>query len=469
MFKKHAQHPYRPKPQASIAGTSCIREAMASHRQPQPFFDEVIQRAVGFEIEIGYTPFRNQAHRDEMLRQKVPIRHSKYEAFEKDDLLMKGKGFEIRIDVHTKKQIPYLEIVTIPFDENATGKEKLQETFPILKNMMQKLSIMGNKQDNLSLYSVLNEFGELIPGCEPMRLQTQTGIESGFFQVTAGVDLSRLPALFQDLAWPEQDEEPALAQRRALGRKIFMNWEKEGSEDDIPYLSNAFAFQAINKTLSGIQKNGLPPDVSEKMTGPVPWTDELVGLLSMIAQYLVLARRKINGNPKFFAVLLSRNDFGSLFQRLGTTEKDYFMNNANWFHLLNELIRQLEIGDIDEPVYARGIFHGYGETFASRRYALNAVTRFNWLMEIPGGKDLLTEKYLPVPEMKEFFVSMGEFADRMDTIEADGQKKQVPVFEFRFIKNPIRYDKWEEFALASYHWIKALNTGANQKFGETSV
>ncbi|MCG8477075.1 MAG: hypothetical protein MI784_16530 [Cytophagales bacterium] len=447
-------------------GTSDIFQALKSHRRIFDQGSQVIQRAVGFEIELSYNLYRNREHLSEMVKENVPVRSSRFERFKKDDVLLKGKDFELRVDVSPNNLMPYLEIVTVPFDDTAEGWDKLNAAFDAIVAMMHDLFTVAQRWwTNLGFLEVFKKHGEIDPKDHEIRLKGFFPLSSGGFQMTAGIDLERVPIVFQDLAWPEEAEDAALSERRAKGRKWFIDWRKEKADDYLPELNEALGFQKINKVLNEMQF-GLPESMVKKMAGAIPWSAKLSGLLSMIAQYLLLANQELERYPKSFSVLFGRTDFVHLFELLSDEEKAFFRVEKNWFHLMDELIRRLDIGGINEPFYSKGIYHNYGEEFKDMRYALSPLSRMSWLMEIPKGKDLLTEKFFPIPEFKSLFRSFGEFAGKYDTIEVQGQKVQVPIFEFRMISNKLHYVQWKRFAQEAYQWVLALNAGLDQKFGE---
>ncbi|MCG8475641.1 MAG: hypothetical protein MI784_09220 [Cytophagales bacterium] len=468
MYKTDRSLSYPLAKNTSASGTSSIRQAMMNHRKKLQLSPEVIQRAVGFEIEIGYRPFRDEFHRDATLKSNIPARSLPYKPFERNDVLLKGDGFEVRTDVSTYNQCPYLEIVTDPFEEGPQGLQKLQHIFDTFEEIMMELSETAKKNPHISFNEIFRQYGKIQPQNKEITLWLFDEPDKGYFQVTAGIDLAKIPLLLQDWAWPYEDEDETLLKRRAAGRKIFVDWERENIASYSGIKVLALSLLNINQTINILQNSGMPKEEEKKMTGPVKWSDALAGLLSMLALYLDLAQQKIVAYPKSFAFLLSRTDFVGLFQKLDQEQKDFFSIEENWLTLLQAIIQRLEIGEITDPFFSQGIFHKYGKRFLDKRDVLAPFSRIEWLMQIPKGKDLLTEHYFPIPEYKHWIQSFGEFGKKTDVIYVNGQRKEVPIFEIRFDNHDFVYNQWKEFACQVHEWITALNSGADLKFGETS-
>ncbi|MCG8477073.1 MAG: hypothetical protein MI784_16520 [Cytophagales bacterium] len=440
---------------------------MAAQRKVFPPKGKVIQCAVGFEIEIRFTPFRNMEHFNEYVKSFIPFRDSKFERFKKNDVLLKGLDFELRVDLSMEDMMPYLEIVTAPFEESAAGLKKMNAAFEVLHMMMRDLTRAdGDEASALDFYQIFGNYGEIKGKDRTIRLLGHPPFYEGVFQVTAGIGLERIPIVFRDLAWPDDDEDPDLVRRREMGRRWLIGWKREKADEYDPDLSRARKFQKINEVIRGLRVFSTEGS-SRIMSGPVPWSPSLEGLLSMIAQYLLLTHTRLRRYPKSFAVLLSRNDFASLFQLLSAEQKAFFNAGQNWSHFMKILSSRLEVGDAEEPLFSGGVFHGFGGEFKELRHAFAPLSRMDWLVQIPKGKDLLTEKFFPVREHKHFFKSFGEFGGKMDSVDIAGLKMNAPIFEFRMIGFRLHFWQWKNFAQAAHSWISALNSGKDVKFGET--
>ena len=225
MLKKYAQRTYRPNRQISKTGTSSIRQAMMNHRKKLQLSPEVIQRAIGFEIEISYRPFRDKNHHDTTLKHNIPVWASPYKPYEKNEVLLEGEGFNVCTDISFYNLCPYLEIITDPFEEGPQGFQKLKHVFTTFELMMTKLTQAARENSQIGFKDIFWQFGKIQPQNKDISLWSYKNPDIGLVQVTAGIDLAKIPFLFQDWAWPSNEEDKTLLKRRAPGRKIFAKWE----------------------------------------------------------------------------------------------------------------------------------------------------------------------------------------------------------------------------------------------------
>ncbi|MCG8477074.1 MAG: hypothetical protein MI784_16525 [Cytophagales bacterium] len=448
------------------SATADVFQALDSRPNLLSRDNRVIQRAVGFEIEIKYSPFRDAGHLLEFVKHRDPYRDYGIERFNKDDVLMKGQGFELRVDLVHQNQLPYLEFVTDPFEETLSGWRKLNAAFDTMVSIMRDLvDASQENRYNVDFFQVFKKYGEIERKNRAIRMIGRLPLDSGLFQMTAGIALERIPVVFQDIAWPEPGEDPVLFKRREAGRDWLISWKKEKADLYILKTNRALKLRIINEVIREL-RTSFPDKVAVKMTGAIPWTAKLEGLLSMIGQYLLFAHHKLERYPKYFSTLLGRTDFASMFQLLGDEEKEFFRKDRNWFHLVDQLVERLGIGGIVDPVFSKGIYHDYGPRFEDKRYVLDPLSRMSWLMELPNNRDFLTEGFFPIPEYKHLFKSFGEFGSNYDSVDIAGRKEQVPIFEFRTISKRPPCSEWKTFAQEAYQWIRALNAGADSKFGE---
>ncbi|BDD03282.1 hypothetical protein [Aureibacter tunicatorum] len=436
--------------QASRAGKSVM---------PPPIMNEneVVQRAVGFEIELDYNPYWNEEHMDELNKGRVFPKDSKFPMFKKGDVLLKGDGFELQTDISYDNFIPYLELVTDPFEESLSGYHRMGETMMRMMSFMEEVYKEARIHwYNFRLPAKAKAFGNIPPKFENLVFKLGRGsISSGLFQATAGISLSAISDIFEDLAEPRAEESEELKQKRKEGRKFLIDWQ-EDVEYDEDYLHNARAFRHVADVVNDLQME-------------YGFDASLAGLLKMIGQYFIMGNERMEKYPKSMPSILARTDFSCLFEE-ATKSCDSVRIQSIWMSMIESLNDRLNIGPLSLPLYRHGIYLAKKckKYYSGKERLLDVMTRERWAMKIAQGRDELTEAFFPVPEAKEELESMGAMGNHLDNLDPLGLEK-VPVFELRGFTHKLPYSIWGEFAHTIFKWVVAKNKGKQAFFNDNET
>ncbi|BDD03283.1 hypothetical protein [Aureibacter tunicatorum] len=450
---------------ANRKGTSCqarplLPKSNKGKSSMPPRFDlgskgQVLQRSIGFEIELDYNPYWNEEHQKEVVEDKVFPLESKFPNFHKGDMIFKGDGFELQVDLAYDNFVPYLEIVTDSFDETVSGLHRLNEAMS--KAMLFMEEIVNEARYHWTKFQLTRKaksMGHLPTKFENLiyKLGGHGRLDTGSFQATSGVSLSAMNAIFDDLGEPRQDETEELREKRKSGRKTLIDWE-EGVEYRKGYLHCATALKRVN-------------EVVDKVQHEYGFGASLCGLLKIIGQYFILANEKLDSYPKSMPSILARTDFASMYRFVSTQTSDarYL---EDWLAIISQMNDMLGIGPMNLPLYSKGIYNSWraGKYYSGKQNILDVLTRERWVRKISEGKDELTERYFPDREAGKELESMGRMHDHMDDLDPLGLSK-APIFEFRDIDKRIHYTEWQSFAQAMFLWVQAKNNGQEAFFND---
>ncbi|BDD09308.1 hypothetical protein FUAX_17400 [Fulvitalea axinellae] len=418
-------------------------ESKSSSRTPP-----VIQRKVGFEVEVECEVFRNPEQAREFDASKEPVfRPAFTKPIRKYDVLLKGQGFELQTDLGFPSRVPYLEFVTDPFEETDAGQAQMDRTFGEIVRIMRTLSESVSSA-GFSLETCLRPFGEIPDEMRKVIIRSEH-VEQGNFQFTAGIRLGALPKIFDDLGTPRA-EAPALSKKRDPGRKYLIDWERDlDFKTGLKHEADDFG-KIIRIVNDMAQRYG--------------HSEKLQGLLCLIGQYLALGNDPCASYPKTMFPITPRTSFARIFELIPPEEKEKYADESEWVALVYELFGALRIGPVRAPLFTQGI-HLEDELFKERRHNLNRITRALWLRNIPKGKDLLNKEDCPFPEAKPelYFANLGPKTD-----EDPKTKEQTPILEFRRLCQELPYRKWPEFAREIFVWVRGVNEARDLFFNENN-
>jgi len=275
----------------------------------------------------------------------------------------------------------------------------------------------------------------------------------GFPQITGGIGLEKLRKVFKILA---QNTEAS---------DIFLGVEKA------PYV----------KLLDNISNN-----FEAKKTPDPKWPDhepsrEMRSLVSLIAAYL--HRGASNSGQGLGAVkqlwfIMSRTDFGTLFQQLPNDEQQHYRQvPGDWVDYICSTVMPAV-----NAVYAPNmnpdgylidrLITDYRELQGDKRVQID-ITRRDWLIAMTRGADVLTatahpQKWWRRKDKKMFFDVNGEhrlrgsgaLGTKMDEIVIGDLTINAPIFEFRAPgvgANVMPHSAWSDYAIKAYRFLSACN------------
>ncbi|BDD11846.1 hypothetical protein FUAX_42780 (plasmid) [Fulvitalea axinellae] len=418
---------------------------------------EVIQRAVGFEIEVDYNPIRNHAHEIERYEERIPCARSRFEPFHEREVLLKGKNFEMQTDVGATNKIAYVEFVTAPFEESPKGFHELQECFATLTALMRTLNQNARRVRPEGLpITKLAPFGTIVPGYEQTLFKFyrhwSNNIFNGNFHFTAGIRLDRIRRAFSDIAAPATDEDEETRLQKAGGRRHIMRIQdsRYGDQDEM--------YGEYTRSLL---------DQIEAMGQAIDLSPELEGLLLLIGFYIKFGAREIPKYLRSFSPMLSRTDFGSMFQSLDPELVESLSQNdaMEWHKIASILTSYLETNTkgLDSPLFPEGLYHEI-KKFESRRFLMNDISIGKWMHGMAHGVDLLTLRDNPrAEELRLQLDTMGAMGSQMDTVGPQMQHK-APIIEFRNMGEPYGVSLWQSVAEHVFRWVYALNKDIDHTF-----
>ncbi|BDD06152.1 hypothetical protein [Aureibacter tunicatorum] len=454
--KKSKKENQRGRGESDLSQTPVMLQRQADH---EAVFGRkgIVQRAVGFEIENGkYRIFKDrEVMRDYTsgLWEGVYLDESEvhYVPFRKGEVLLEGDGFTMQVDISHPAKIPYMEIVTDPFPETTHGYESLTKTMSILENMMEYIRKYGFCRTYLSS---LKRFGSVPEQWEEVVIWSR-GYPAGSFQMTAGIKLSQVSQLMEDLGFQQESETPEMTERKKNGRDSLMK-PSEGFEDDL---------------LTKYRRQLMLKEVAEVVEGmkneyPVLENNDLCGLIKLIGHYLISAHGVVYSYPKNFSSLLLRTDFAAMFESLPSLLKRYLRNHNQiiWMTVVDEMNRRLGLDGIHTRLFRYGVYRGMP---LSHRNILGSLSKRDWLENIPQGRDLLTSEHFSNRQRAYELESLGSYGDKMDMV-GEEQNKKAPIIEFRNLRDTMSFKKWKSFAQECFRYVAAVNNGTGEKFGERS-
>ncbi|BDD06411.1 hypothetical protein [Aureibacter tunicatorum] len=416
--------------------------------------EDVIQRAVGFEVEIpGFFTYMSE---------EEFYKHGDYGAtsqthktpFKKGDTIFEDEGYSLQVDVPETGNA-YLEFVTDPFEETQDG-------FLQMMGVMEKLYEFGkalnqkvwerNELDLIGIKGIKPSSGVMAPWFENATVFTRQKHVMGYFQMTAGIRQDKLWQLLEDLSAPLKEETQEMKIRRQAGRTMIM------SVSDKPYDTAGSRSRTIRYILNAIEKVSLEE---------YPMSESLMGLLSSVVTYLYYSAYEIGKYAKSFTPLLWRTDFAKMFELLPEMEQEDLKaeDGKKWVEVVYSVCSKLHREDFSKPFFKEGIF--VNSKPAIHRNILKDLSRIQWLKGIARGQDLLTERNFPNKLRAYELESLGSMGDRVDMV-GHGQEHQAPIVEFRTILTPRHFSYWKSFAHSAFEMVYALNHDMEQKYGENT-
>ncbi|MFF7635841.1 DUF4157 domain-containing protein [Kitasatospora sp. NPDC008050] len=275
-------------------------------------------------------------------------------------------------------------------------------------------------------------------------------------QMTGGFKLDELPRLMEYLQAP--DKRPTFTMPAAFDQR------KEAKQD---------LHQDSLRMVDGIRQaaQAQAKGLSEEITGGAA-TDGLVGLATLIGSYLTYGAELGNrANSKSIAGgLMSRTSFAHNFTLLPRTMRIHYREHPAEFAAFVLEAAGLSPTDEQALVYPRSVEHGDAGNRVERQIPL---TRHQWLMGMPAGKDLLRNyKHLTEAEKiqaneedwSHIHASLGALGSVDDRVGTPGREEVALVAELRRMKDGLRTADLTPLTIAAFDLVQRLNEGRTLKY-----
>jgi hypothetical protein len=432
---------------------------------------DVIQRAVGFEIETNWRVYNY----DQTKNNNGPLKNvQKREYFEagwppayltnnlaKGDTIIRGNHFELQVDELPSGGKDLEFVTTLPaFDETQAGRDAADTTLTAIETLAGRLV---NSQYWAIEPTDLGVGGVNTPTAV-MRRNTTRGM-NGSPQTTGAIRLDRIPTLFETIGTKAGDLDPSKAEGRTRLMGV-SDGQNPPTQTDIEkgiqagILGDAPA--AARQALANHQQR-----FSERFAGWWPRytrqaniaeaiklnSSELIGLVSLAVTYLQIADRAQPSYVKKIAPLMARTDFARMFQLLPQHERQHFQDHKeSWVRLVLEAAGLPGTGST--PVLS----HGIGSN--PQQDILHWVTRDAWLRGIVSGRDLMSTagfaaQYPNEPGGAEF-EAMGRKGAATEQVGPNAATA-APIFELRRMKGGVDYLEWKPLLLRVFDFLKKMN------------
>ncbi|MGW1599034.1 eCIS core domain-containing protein [Streptomyces sp. NPDC002343] len=450
-----------------------ILARMADRRQDSDLLDETERSATGEELRNRWLtgePGRYQATdegraRLERARRESPGAYAAHVDFATLPLLQNGRIREAPIP---GRDVPKMGTVgrgtgyRLTSDVSPTGGSALEwvtdplttrdELLQVMDEITQVSSALDARKDQESFPLREVDLGgfRASPGIMVFPLN---GVLVYTPQMTAGFKLDQLPRLVKYLQVP--DKRPLFTMPGAFGRR------KEARQD---------LHQDSLRTVDGIRRaaEARARDLPKEITGGAA-TDGLVGLATLIGSYLTYgAGLGDRANSKSIAGgLMSRTSFAHNFTLLPHAMQLYYQAHPAEFAAFVLEAAGYDPADEQALVYPRSVEHGDAGHRVERRIPL---TRRQWLMGMPAGKDLLrNHRHLTEEEKTEvdgnaegwehIHGSLGALGAVDDQVGRPGRQEGAVVAELRRMKDGLRTADLTPLTLAAFDLVERLNEG----------
>jgi hypothetical protein len=431
---------------------------------------DVIQRAVGFEIETNWRVFNY----DQTLNNNGPMtalqKNTNFlpadgyrPAYLTNNLakgtpIISGNHFELQVDELPTGGKDLEFVTTLPaFEETPEGRADLDQT-------LQDIEALAAALVNSPHWAIAPGdlgLGAVQTPTAVMKKNTTPGM-NGSPQTTAAIRMDQIPTLFETIG-TVTGEAPAPA--KVAGRQTLSGVTNTGTQSDIEAgimgdaptmarqalanykqtFANQFAFRNATREANQREANQLG-------------SQQLIGLLSLLIMYLRIADQAQPTYAKQIAPFLARTNFSNNFHFLTPEEKRHFRARPGNFASL-----AMEAAGLPNTGNTPVLRHGIGSN--PNANILDRVTRNAWLRGIPNGEDLLSQAGFDARfganQGGAEFESLGRLGNRTEwvgrTDRYNNNRTRAPLFEMRRMKGSIPYLQWRPTLLSVFDFIRQIN------------
>ncbi|WP_338394948.1 hypothetical protein [Fulvitalea axinellae] len=376
--------------------------------------EPVIQRAIGFELEVKN--WRTWKCRDPQYLPEAGERKniSYRRPHGVQEKLLKGEGYSLTSDRPSAESVP--EFITDPFPETDSGLAKLDSTFRKITELVTLMHAEARSHpDSLNPITSYKDKGTVL---KPETFFDALPEPDFHPQATVGVHLSKMSDLMRISGNPS----PSVQESRFTRIKD-VNEPPAFKEKE----SMSTAFGRAERALEKFSKTFKPFD------GWKP-SIELKNLCAYMIHYLECPMINFLSYPKSYFPVMARTDFAQIFNLLPIDEMAFFReDDGTTFLRIFEIVEyDLPEGpklDMRDQFFAKGIRQGQPTASC---HAIDGLDRATWIRNIPLEKDFLTQDYYP---------GKREQARQLDTMggwygfdRLGDWRIPVPVFELRRIQ-----------------------------------
>ncbi|MFF3073598.1 DUF4157 domain-containing protein [Kitasatospora sp. NPDC057904] len=275
-------------------------------------------------------------------------------------------------------------------------------------------------------------------------------------QMTGGFKLDELPRLVKYLNVP--NKKPFTTSASAFE-------QRKEAKDDL-HTGSLGEVDQIRKQAEDQAKR-----LGKDVTGGES-TAALVGLATLVGSYLVNGDKlPPKSNSKSIAGgLMSRTSFAHNFTLLPRPFRVHFREHPDQFAAFVLRAAGFDPSDTQAPVYSDTVEHGDA---GDRRERAIPLTRHQWLMGMPTGKDLL-RKYTNLNTAEKADVtqddwvhihgSLGALGSVDDRVGPLGKEEVALVTELRRMKDGLRTPNLTPLTVAAFDLVQLLNAGISLKY-----
>ena len=440
---------------------------------------DVIQRAVGFEFEVGgyiveqlSTPLTKQQKAG---TDTIPDTQIDDSNLKKGLPLIKTSGFEMQLDEGSDDY--HLEFVTDPpgFPEGSSGRRKLTSTMKSMTSTADKVieksgasPILRTKPDGYTSQVVpLKTAGG--KSTTPEIIIHNGGLMYGEPQATAGIRLDQVANMMETALGTGANPLETTEDKQRLGPGRGALTSKSPTDAAIMGPSPGAARLGIQQWI----------DINDDTHDQVPpgfGSDQLVSLLAMISVYMKIASNPISPYPKVIAPLMARTDYAKIFQLLPQAEQDYLTADAQRFVTLALRAADM-VGTRALPVFTGGFTQLSGidddDTRDDISDAIQQLTRGDWLTGLVQGTDKLTKEHFPSDLAKPWMESLGSLGDKTENVgkkrwKGTSTKTAAPIFELRRMQASLNHKDWLGYAQDVFEFISGVNDLKNPTYASTN-
>jgi hypothetical protein len=382
----------------------------------------------------------------------------RFHALSKKEKIVRGTGFTLEADEGNAQSdgsgASVTEFVTDAFEEDEAGLKSLDKSLTDFEAATKKVAALADKRKVVHA-------NEVAPGGLVGKVIFPTTSLEGVLQVTGAIDLARIPQLMKNMNAAEgesaKDTKDFLVARESLGKALGGGAAPAGPTGKAP--DKAKKAVQDHKDFATFDNRNPPPELG---------SDELQGLVALIASYMMTANSDQLGYAKTIAPIMARTDFAAMFKMLNKEEQAYFKNDPAALAAIVEFATGL---DMAEDIFPHGIYNDPRAKGAGNKDALKGLTRTRWVTGIATGTDYLSAvKFNENPdinpgdrtEKKGDLESMGAMGGKTEQVGT--AKKEAPLFEIRSLGQLATPGIMHQRALDIFKFLSALNEDKNATF-----
>jgi hypothetical protein len=457
--------PVRPEPARPAAPLLELQRTIGNR---------AVQRAIGFELEIGRIETRKPRRKPYRLTHYTLAEaaavdadgnwdRSRSERLPKKKKLVSGAHFSLEAD-EVGADRSSAEFVTGAFDETNAGRADLVTTLDDIVDLVAEIETGDeNKAANRRQPRAADLGGTTVEDASTFVAVRDTPL-IGKPQTTFGLRLDQIAAFLEDV-FPQRGESEDQAARRDPGRQQLTGTSNEASSQFMRFewkdvRDPWWRMIRIMGEATGRAAGALRQYRTDHEDAPEP-TDEITSLLALVYTYVDMGRFGLpEGYAKTIAPVLSRTDFRKLFTLLSPEEQAYYREGKGqrWADLV-AATPGYDVVALNASLFSGGIKESVEPTTW-----YTALERGDWLKTMATKKDLLTPANYPTWRGRRELEGLGAYGEKTDAV-AGGAVAEAPILELRTVPQ-MSTARFRDWAPVVFDYVVALNAKRDRKFGE---